>query len=121
MILRHGPAGPHDPAAGQPAPGLPARDAGLARERTELAWTRTAISFAALGGAGLKTVPLAGAIVLTASGLVWAAGRLVRSAAHAGAAARDEPRLMAFITVAVTAVSAAALLLALLGGAHPLR
>jgi uncharacterized membrane protein YidH (DUF202 family) len=30
---------------------------GLARERTELAWTRTAVSFAAVGVAILKTNP----------------------------------------------------------------
>ena len=30
------------------------RDAGLARERTSLSWTRTAIAFAAVGGAVLK-------------------------------------------------------------------
>jgi uncharacterized membrane protein YidH (DUF202 family) len=43
------------------------RDPGLARERTALAWTRTAISVAALGGAMLKTNPPAGIVVLAMS------------------------------------------------------
>ncbi len=34
-------------------------DPGLARQRTELSWTRTAISFAALGGFLLKSRPYA--------------------------------------------------------------
>jgi len=94
-------------------------DPGLARERTELSWTRSAISFAALGGAMLKATPLAGAVVLAASTLVWGTGRLARSAASRHGR-RD--RLLLVITVAVTAVSLGALVLALLGGRTvPLR
>ena len=85
-------------------------DPGLARERTELAWRRTAISYAALGAALLKASPAAGVLVLAASALIWGAGR------QAG-----RGRLL-LVTVAVTAVSVGALILALLArGALPLR
>ena len=51
-------------------------DPGLAAERTELAWTRTAISFAAVGAALLRRHPLAGIPVLALSLLIWQLGRL---------------------------------------------
>jgi uncharacterized membrane protein YidH (DUF202 family) len=50
-----------------PDPGEPgARDQGLARERTSLAWTRTALSFAAVGGVMLRRDVVPGLIILTA-------------------------------------------------------
>jgi hypothetical protein len=51
-------------------------DPGLARERTQLAWSRTAISFAAVGVAILRTERAAGAVVIAMSAAVWALGRL---------------------------------------------
>jgi len=85
-------------------------DPGLARERTELAWRRTAISYAALGAALLKASPAVGALVLAASGLIWGAGRQARR------------RRLLLVTVAVTSVSIGALVLALLArAALPLR
>jgi uncharacterized membrane protein YidH (DUF202 family) len=102
-----------------PAEDMEDIDPGFARERTELAWTRTAISFAALGGAMLKTTPLAGALVLAASAIVWGIGRLARSSGRAGPGSRDEPRLLLLITLVVTAVSLASLALAFLGGRAP--
>jgi uncharacterized membrane protein YidH (DUF202 family) len=89
-------------------------DPGLARERTELAWTRTAIAFAALGGAILKTTPAAGIPVLAASALIWGIGRLTRR--HERTGTHAQRRLLLLITIAVTLVSAAALALALAGG-----
>jgi uncharacterized membrane protein YidH (DUF202 family) len=46
------------------------------RERTKLAWTRTAIAFAALGVAVLKTNVAAGLTVIALTPLVWHIGRL---------------------------------------------
>ena len=59
------------------APGDPSgRDPGLARERTMLAWTRTAISFAAVGGVVLKKDVVPGIILLALSPAIWQLGRL---------------------------------------------
>jgi uncharacterized membrane protein YidH (DUF202 family) len=80
-------------------------DPGLARERTSLAWTRTAISFAALGGAVLKVNVASGLVVLGMAALVWRIGQLPRPGAH---------RLW-LVTVAVVAVAVIALAVALIG------
>jgi uncharacterized membrane protein YidH (DUF202 family) len=45
------------PAGKEPADDIEYAGPGLARERTELAWTRTAIAFAALGAAILRYRP----------------------------------------------------------------
>ena len=52
------------------------RDPGLARERTSLAWTRTAISFAAVGGVVLKKDLVPGLILLALTPAIWQLGRL---------------------------------------------
>ena len=54
----------------------PASRPGLARERTALAWTRTAISFAAVGGVVLKRDVILGLILLAVAAAVWPLGRL---------------------------------------------
>lgn len=95
-----------DRSAGQ---GTAEPDPGLARERTALAWTRTAISVAALGGAILKTSPVAGGLVLAMSALVWTAGRPPR---HERARPGDRRRLL-LVTVTVILVSCTALVLTL--------
>jgi uncharacterized membrane protein YidH (DUF202 family) len=94
-----------------PADDIEDADPGLARERTELAWTRTAISFAALGGVLLKSHPYAGVPILAVSAVIWELGRLAR----APGAGHAQPRHLLLITVAVTGVSLAALVLSLLG------
>jgi hypothetical protein len=81
---------------------------GTARQRTELAWTRTAITFAAVGGAMLRTSLAAGLIVLAMSVLIWGLRRLLPDAASTGA--RPTPLLLVALTVA--AVSLVALLVA---------
>jgi len=74
-------------------------DQGLARERTTLAWTRSAIAFAAVGVAVLKLRPVVGVPVLALSVVVWSLGHL-RSARRAVA-----------VTVAIVALAAIALLI----------
>ena len=90
---------------------LEQRDPGLAMERTSLAWTRTAISFAAVGGAVLKVSVAPGLIILLIAPLVWELGRLRRPGAM---------RLW-LITVTIVTVSLMALLVALIGHTTPLR
>jgi len=86
-------------------------DPGLARERTRLAWTRTAIAFAAVGAAMLRRELIPGLIVLATTPLIWAVGQF------AGHKPRSEPRprQLLVVTVTVTAVAAMAVIAALLG------
>ncbi len=51
-------------------------DPGLAQARTSLAWTRTALSFAAVGGVVLKKDLVAGLIIMAATPAIWQLGRL---------------------------------------------
>jgi uncharacterized membrane protein YidH (DUF202 family) len=51
---------------------------GLAQERTSLAWTRTAIAFAALGGVVLKENVVTGLIILALAPVIWQLGRVAR-------------------------------------------
>ena len=71
-----------------PADDIEDADPGLARARTALSWTRTAISFAALGAAILKSRPYAGIPILILSGLIWGMGQLVRAPGTARARSR---------------------------------
>jgi hypothetical protein len=89
-------------------------DPGLAAERTGLAWTRTAISFAAVGGALLNTAPAAGGLVLGMSVLVWGLSRLSRRPGLL--TGRHRSRRLLLITVTVAVVSSVALALVLMSG-----
>ena len=51
-------------------------DPGLARVRTSLAWTRTALSFAAVGAVVLRKDIIAGLLILAAAPVIWRLGRL---------------------------------------------
>jgi uncharacterized membrane protein YidH (DUF202 family) len=97
------------PPAGKPAADDTVEDGppGLAEERTELAWTRTAIGFAAVGAAILKHSPLIGLPVLVVSAVIWRLGRLP-GAASAGT---DHDRRFLLITVTITGIAVAALVL----------
>ena len=89
----------------------PDEDPGLARERTRLAWARTAIAFAALGVALLRRDIPAGVLTLAMTPLVWGLGRYVAPVTRTGPLSR---RLL-LVTVIVTGVSALAIAVALLG------
>jgi uncharacterized membrane protein YidH (DUF202 family) len=92
-------ADPDEPGVGDPA------------NRTRLAWTRTAIAFAAIGGAMLKFSPVGGGIVLALSLPIWAAVRRTRRAADAISSASG----LALVTVTVVLVALTALGVALFG------
>jgi uncharacterized membrane protein YidH (DUF202 family) len=93
-----GPPGQPDPRpTGQRDPGQP--DPGLARERTSLAWTRTAISFAAVGGVVLKREVIPGLILLAVVPAIWLLGRV----AHTG------PDRLKLVTATIVAVALVAL------------
>jgi uncharacterized membrane protein YidH (DUF202 family) len=94
-----------------PADDIEDIDPGLARERTELAWHRTAISFAALGGAILRSRPAAGVPILIISAVVWKLGRLPR----APAAGDVRSQRLLLITITITGMSVAALIVSFLG------
>jgi len=75
----------------------------LARERTTLAWTRTAISFAAVGGVVLKRDVSPGLILLALAPAVYLLGRL----------ASRRPAKFKLVTATIVAVALVALLVAL--------
>jgi uncharacterized membrane protein YidH (DUF202 family) len=88
------------------------RDPGLARERTVLAWTRTALSFGAVGGVIVKSDVLPGLVIMAAAPVVWQLGRLTRN--------DPPPARIRLITATVVAVSLAALAVAVFGHSTPL-
>lgn len=94
----------------------PDEDRGLARERTALAWTRTALSFGAVGGVIVKSHVIIGLVVLGVAPVIWQLGRLTM---------QDPPERMAgrikLITATLVAVSVLALVVAFLGRGTPLR
>ena len=87
-------------------------DPGLARERTELAWTRTAISFAAVGGAVLRSHSVAGIPILALSLLIWELGRRPRKPGTGHARTRH----LQLITAGVLGVALTALVITLVTG-----
>jgi uncharacterized membrane protein YidH (DUF202 family) len=92
-------------------PGPEDFDPGLARERTRLAWTRTAIAFAAVGAAILKSHLAAGLTVLGLAAVVWGLRNLFRDAA----VPRSQPARLLGVTLTVVAVAIVALVIAFLG------
>jgi uncharacterized membrane protein YidH (DUF202 family) len=78
-------------------------DPGLARARTSLAWTRTALSFAAVGVVVLRRDLLPGLIILAAVPVVWQLGRL----------AHHLPGRLRLVTATIVAIAAVSLAVAL--------
>jgi uncharacterized membrane protein YidH (DUF202 family) len=116
------PEDPHpDPGASGPPPDdrePEERVPGLARERTTLAWTRTAIGFGALGGVVLRVNVVTGLIILAMAPLVWQLGRI-----SGGAPGTDLPAVgttrIRLITLFIVVVSLLSLLVAFLGHSAP--
>jgi uncharacterized membrane protein YidH (DUF202 family) len=77
-------------------------DPGLARARTSLAWTRTALSFAAVGAVALRKDVIAGLLILAAAPVIWRLGRLDHHL----------PGRIRLVTVTIVAVSLVALAVA---------
>ena len=102
------------PAGPIPSDDIEDRDPGLARERTDLAWTRTAISFIALGAAMLRTNAIAGMLVIAAGAAVWLMGHLSARSARGADHRPGRRRTVQVITVATTVTAIVALVLALL-------
>jgi uncharacterized membrane protein YidH (DUF202 family) len=97
-------------------------DPGLARERTVLAWSRTGLSFLALGGIMVRVDPLAGLAVLALAGLVWVLGYFHhRSIWTAAGTTRwlTRPRALRLIAAGTALVALVALVIALLREGRP--
>jgi uncharacterized membrane protein YidH (DUF202 family) len=109
-----------DPARDGPEEGIP----GLAQERTSLAWTRTAIAFAALSGVVLKDNVVTGLIILAVAPVIWQLGRVTRGGApEAGdrvpAVPVAGPTRLFIIAVAIAAVALLCLIVAIFGKSVP--
>ena len=110
----------HDPARDVPAEGIP----GLAQERTSLAWTRTAIAFAALGGVVLKANLVTGLIILAIAPVIWQLGRVTRVGVpgagdqHPAVPVVGATRLF-IIAVTIAAVALLCLIVAIFGQSVP--
>jgi uncharacterized membrane protein YidH (DUF202 family) len=93
----------------------PDEDTGLARERTSLAWTRTALSFGAVGGVIVKSHVIIGLIVLGIAPLIWQIGRLAGQEPPERVGGRNR-----LITITLIAVAVLALVVSFLGRGTPL-
>jgi uncharacterized membrane protein YidH (DUF202 family) len=82
----------------------------LAEERTDLAWTRSAIAFVALGAAILKFRPVVGFPVLGLGVLIWLLPRISPQRGTILAARRT-----LLVTIAVTSLAVVSVVLTLAG------
>jgi uncharacterized membrane protein YidH (DUF202 family) len=95
----------------------PDEDRGLARERTALAWTRTALSFGAVGGVIVKSHAVIGLIVLACAPVVWQIGQVTMREAPG----RALDQRMRTIIVVIVGVAVVALVVSFLGKGTPVR
>lgn len=86
-----------------------------------MAWTRTALAFAAVGGVILKTSVPAGLAVLATCPLVWAAGRLGGPSPRAAAGAGPAPFVRRFrlVTITIVVVAMVALVVSVFARGRP--
>jgi uncharacterized membrane protein YidH (DUF202 family) len=123
--MSSGPGHPEPPEPGSPGGDSTEdrepeeRDAGLARERTALAWTRTAIAFAALGGAVLKENVVSGLIILAIAPMVWELGRISHGKSPGTSLSVAGTTRIRLITVSIVAVALLSLVVALVGRSAP--
>jgi uncharacterized membrane protein YidH (DUF202 family) len=80
-------------------------------DRTRLAWNRTAVAFLAIGGAMLRSAPVAGLVVLLMGLPIWA----VATRAERAAVAITPASSLRLVTVTVVLVALAALVVAFFG------
>ena len=98
---------------------------GLAPERTALAWTRTAIAFAALGGVVLKDNVITGLIIVAVAPVIWQLGRVTRGGGGAGTGDGQPgvPMVSAtrlfIIAMTIAAVALLCLIIAIFGKSVP--
>ena len=112
-------SGPTGPGRSQPGDDPEERDPGLARERTSLSWTRTAISFAALGGVVLKANVISGLIILAIAPVIWQLGRVTRGKAESADLTAIGATRLFLIAVSIVAVSLLCLAVAIFGRSVP--
>jgi uncharacterized membrane protein YidH (DUF202 family) len=97
-------------------------DPGMARERTVLAWSRTGLSFLALGGFLVRVDPLAGLMVLGLGGVVWLLGYFHHRSmwTHEGETRwLTRPRAMRLIAIGTALVALVSLAIALFRQGRP--
>jgi uncharacterized membrane protein YidH (DUF202 family) len=90
-------------------------DRWLARERTELAWTRSSIAFLAFGVAVVKFAPFIGIPLLVFSAAIWLISRRAPRRDWDGSIGR---RLL-LVSVAVTGLAVLVLILTLVDASSP--
>jgi uncharacterized membrane protein YidH (DUF202 family) len=121
-VTDHEATGPEPTGPGATGPGASETDdgdAGLALERTSLSWTRTAISFAALGGVMLKDNVITGLLILAVVPLIWRLGRLPRSGSPPSGLPTVGATRVRVITASVVGVALLSLVIAVLGPSVP--
>lgn len=79
--------------------------------RTRLAWTRTALAFAAIGGAMVKSSPVAGSVVLVLSLPIW----LVTRQRDSAVGVASSQRRLRLVTGTIVIVALAGLAVAIFG------
>ena len=105
-------------ARAEPPDDIEGHDPALARERTELAWTRISIAFFGVGAALLKVRPVSAVLVLAIGVVVWLIGHIPP---RPGPASALGSRRVLAVTVAVTGLALVALGLTLTGSSSGLR
>ncbi|BFV61171.1 hypothetical protein KCMC57_up62750 [Kitasatospora sp. CMC57] len=108
--------GPDHPPPGPVRDDVEDLDPGLARERTRLAWRRTAIAVTAVAIAVLKFDPVAGAPLVVTAGALWVMGPQLDQTGPMGRATRPRRRAVRAIALITLVTALVALGVALSAG-----